>query len=51
MLSMVCSVGEAETAQDADAFAKTLVDPLGTFYRFSLPASLLRHARREDTVT
>ena len=48
MLSMLCSLGEAETEQDAEQFAETLVDPLGMFYRFSLPASLLKHARRAE---
>jgi F420-non-reducing hydrogenase small subunit len=48
MLSLVGSLGEAEAERDAEQFAETLVDPLGTFYRFSLPASLLKHARRED---
>jgi F420-non-reducing hydrogenase small subunit len=49
-LGMVCSLGEAEDEHEASALADTLTDPLGTFYRFSLPASLLRHhRRREDT--
>lgn len=48
MLSTVCSLGLAETEQTAKAFADTLDDPLGTFYRFSLPASLLKHSRREE---
>jgi len=48
MLSTICSVGEAETGETAKAFADTLADPLGTFYRFSLPASLLNHSRRQE---
>lgn len=48
MLSTVCSVGEAETDESARAFADSLADPLGTFYRFSLPASLLKGSRRAE---
>ena len=44
MLSAVASRGEAETAESAAAFAATLDDPLGTLYRFSLPASMLRRS-------
>jgi F420-non-reducing hydrogenase small subunit len=46
MLSTICAVGEADTEEAAQAYADSLVDPLGTFYRFSLPASLLRRSRR-----
>ncbi len=42
MLSAVASIGDADNAQDAQTFADSLVDPLGTFYRFSLPASILK---------
>jgi len=42
MLSALGSLGEAETAEQARALADTLVDPIGTLYRFSLPASLLK---------
>jgi len=48
ILSTICSVGEAETAEAAATYADTLVDPLGTFYRFSLPASLLKGSRRQE---
>jgi len=44
MLSAVASRGEAETAESAEAFAATLDDPLGSFYRFSLPASMLKRS-------
>jgi F420-non-reducing hydrogenase small subunit len=50
ILSTVCAVGEADTDETAGAFADSLVDPLGTFYRFSLPASVLGHSRREKEV-
>ncbi len=42
MLSAVASRGAADTEETAQAFADSLVDPLGTFYRFSLPVSLLK---------
>jgi F420-non-reducing hydrogenase small subunit len=42
ILSAVASRGEADTAESAEALAESLVDPLGTFYRFSLPASMLK---------
>ena len=48
MLSTICSVGEADTAEAADTYAASLADPLGTFYRFSLPVSLLGHSRRQE---
>jgi F420-non-reducing hydrogenase small subunit len=48
ILSTLCSLGEADNDQDARALADTLADPLGTFYRFSLPASLLKHGRRRE---
>ena len=42
MLSAVASRGKADTEQTAQVFADSLADPLGTFYRFSLPASMLK---------
>jgi F420-non-reducing hydrogenase small subunit len=51
ILSTICSVGEAETEEDAQSYADSLADPLGTFYRFSLPASLLQHSRRQEGAT
>jgi len=44
MLSAVASRGAADTEDDSRAFADSLVDPLGTFYRFGLPASMLKRA-------
>jgi F420-non-reducing hydrogenase small subunit len=41
-LSALGAVAAGETEQQADAFAATMADPLGTLYRFSLPTSLLR---------
>ncbi len=49
-LSMIASIlgleGEEKmTEEDVEKFITGLVDPAGTFYRFSLPASLLRRKR------
>jgi F420-non-reducing hydrogenase small subunit len=48
MLSTLATLGEARSEEAAEDFAATLADPLGTFYRFSLPASLLRRSRRPE---
>ena len=51
MLSMLGALGEADTPSAAAAAAADgLADPLGTFYRFSLAASLLNHSRRREEV-
>jgi len=42
ILSAVASRGEADTEESAQALAESLADPLGTFYRFSLPSSMLK---------
>jgi F420-non-reducing hydrogenase small subunit len=41
MLSAVASRGTADTQEDANKFASSLDDPIGTFYRFNLPSSIL----------
>jgi len=43
MLSALASLLNADTEEAAGRIAGTMVDPLGTFYRFSLPASILKH--------
>ena len=43
MLSALASLLNADTEEAAGQIAGTLVDPLGTFYRFSLPSSILKH--------
>jgi F420-non-reducing hydrogenase small subunit len=45
LLSAVSSVVDAESAEEAARILDQVVDPAGTFYRFGLPASLLRGAR------
>jgi F420-non-reducing hydrogenase small subunit len=47
LLAAIASRGEADSEEDAKALADSLVDPLGTFYRFGLPASMLK--RSADT--
>ena len=44
MLAAVASRGEADNEEEAKALADSLVDPLGTFYRFGLPASMLKRS-------
>ncbi len=42
MLGALGTLGEADSDGTAMALAGTLADPIGTLYRFSLPASLLK---------
>lgn len=51
MLSALASLGEADTEEKAQALADTMVDPVGTLYRFSLPASLLKRRWVEKAKT
>jgi len=50
MLSSLGSLGEADTAEKSAEFAGKMVDLLGTFYRFNLPASLLKRRVIEKEV-
>jgi F420-non-reducing hydrogenase small subunit len=45
LLSAVSSVVDTNTEQEAARIVGEIADPIGTFYRFSLPASLLHRAR------
>ena len=47
LLSAVASVVDADTEEEAARIVGEIVDPVGTFYRFGLPASLL-HRRKLD---
>jgi len=52
-LSAIASILDANDEQDIAARVAEIVDPVGTFYRYSLPASLLHHrvaARVEEPV-
>ena len=48
-LSALTSILDAETQDDVDAATVGLVDPLGTFYRFTMPISLLGRSLKTDT--
>jgi F420-non-reducing hydrogenase small subunit len=41
-LSSVASIIESNNEEEIDRILDTVPDPVGTFYRYSLPASLLR---------
>ena len=45
LLSALASVVDADTEEEAARIVGAIVDPVGTFYRFGLPASLLHRAR------
>jgi len=47
LLSAVASVVDADTEEDAARIVAEVVDPIGTFYRFGLPASLLHRTKLE----
>jgi len=45
MLSALASVFDAESEEDIQKLAESVVDPVGTFYRFGLARSLLKGTR------
>jgi F420-non-reducing hydrogenase small subunit len=45
LLSAVASVVDADTEEEAARIVGQVADPIGTFYRFGLPASLLHRVR------
>ena len=47
LLSAVASVVDADTEEEAARIVAEVVDPVGTFYRFGLPASLLHRSKLE----
>jgi len=47
LLSAVASVVDADTEEEAARIVAEVVDPVGTFYRFGLPASLLHRTKLE----
>ena len=48
MLGAIASIGTADTEEKASKFASSLADPIGTFYRFNLPASILRQSLTKE---
>jgi F420-non-reducing hydrogenase small subunit len=47
LLSAIASVVDADTEEEARRIVSQIVDPIGTFYRFGLAASLLRRRKME----
>ncbi len=47
ILSAIASVVDADTEEETARIVGEVVDPVGTFYRFGLPASLLHRKRME----
>jgi F420-non-reducing hydrogenase small subunit len=45
ILSAIASIVDATEAEGIDQAIDQIADPLGTFYRFSLPSSLLGRTR------
>jgi F420-non-reducing hydrogenase small subunit len=50
MMSAVASAVASNDAKEIRRIMAGIADPAGTFYRFSLPSSLLRHARAAEEV-
>ncbi|MBD3413119.1 MAG: oxidoreductase [Candidatus Aminicenantes bacterium] len=48
-LSAMASIIETNDEKQIDKLIETIVDPAGTFYRFSLPTSILRRKKMEAT--
>jgi F420-non-reducing hydrogenase small subunit len=49
-LSAIASLMQTEERDEIAALAEQIVDPVGTFYRYSLPASLLHRRAQEEPV-
>jgi F420-non-reducing hydrogenase small subunit len=49
-LSAIASLMQTEERDEIAALADQIVDPVGTFYRYSLPASLLHRRAQEEPV-
>jgi F420-non-reducing hydrogenase small subunit len=46
-LSALASIIETDDEKEIEKLMETVIDPAGTFYRFSLPSSILRRKRME----
>ncbi len=49
MLSAITSIIDSNDAEAVEQILNSIPDPVGTFYRYSLPSSLLRRKRMEAT--
>lgn len=47
-LSAIASVIDAKEPEEIDRIIKQIVDPIGTFYRFSLAHSLMKRTRMAE---
>jgi F420-non-reducing hydrogenase small subunit len=45
MISAIASVIDSADPEEIERIIATIPDPVGTFYRFSLPDSMLRRAQ------
>ena len=45
MLSALASLFDADSEEDIQKLADSVVDPIGTFYRFGLARSLLKRTK------
>lgn len=48
MVSALSSVIDAQNPEEAKKVIETIADPLGTFYRFSMAASILRRVQKKN---
>ncbi len=46
MASAIASIIDSTNPEEIESIIDTIPDPIGTFYRFSLPDSMLRRAQR-----
>jgi F420-non-reducing hydrogenase small subunit len=46
-LSSIASIIDSNDEAEIEQIVKTVPDPVGTFYRYSLPSSMLRRKRLE----
>jgi F420-non-reducing hydrogenase small subunit len=46
MLSALSSIFDAQSEEDIQKIADSVVDPIGTFYRFSMSRSLMRRTKK-----
>jgi F420-non-reducing hydrogenase small subunit len=50
-LSAISSIIDSNDPEEIEKIVQTVPDPVGTFYRYSLPSSLLRRKKLEQAVT
>jgi F420-non-reducing hydrogenase small subunit len=50
-LSAIASIIDSNDEEEIEKIVQTVPDPVGTFYRYSLPSSLLRRKKIDEAVT